>query len=223
MRTLPDGSDVPWWRVINGKGEVSARAAVHGERVQRALLEAEGVRFDRRGRIDLDRFGWNPARPTDPDDSRPSVKRSVAVAILEPGRTGRLLVVRRPPDDPDLPLAWGLPAASLRRGETWEAAARRAARQKLGVAIRLGRMRGEGKTQRSSTTLRMRLFEATLTRGAPDVHQEEAGVTRYTACRWAEPRALAPAARRGSLCCRLGLEVYTAKGSGAEPRSGNSR
>jgi methylated-DNA-protein-cysteine methyltransferase-like protein len=223
MRTLPDGNDVPWWRVVNGKGEISTRAAVHGERVQRALLEAERVRFDRHGRIDMDRFGWNPERASDPDERRPSVKRSAAVAILEPGKTGRLLLVRRPANDPDLPRAWGLPAASLRRGETWEAAARRAVREKLGVSIRLGRMRREGETQRSSTRLRMRLFEANLTRGTPDVHQKVDGVTRYTACRWADPHALAPAARRGSLCCRLGLEVYAANGFDGEPRSGKPR
>jgi ADP-ribose pyrophosphatase YjhB (NUDIX family) len=223
MRTLPDSNDVPWWRVVNGRGEISTRAAVHGEQVQRALLEAEGVRFDRQGRIDWGRFGWNPERGSDPDESRPAVKRSSTVAILEPGRTGRLLLVRRPPDDPDLPRAWGLPAASLRRGETWEAAARRAAREKLGISVRLGRMRSEGETQRSRMTLRMRLFEATITRGAPDVAQDVAGVTRYTACKWADAQALVPAARRGSLCCRLGLDVYADKPRSGEPRSGKPR
>ena len=59
LSVLPDGTDVPWWRVVNRNGEISARGAVHAVRLQRALLESEGVKFDRRGRIDWKRFGWN--------------------------------------------------------------------------------------------------------------------------------------------------------------------
>ena len=50
---------LPWHRVINALGEVSARAAGSPmARVQRGLLEAEGVRFDVRGRVDLKRYQW---------------------------------------------------------------------------------------------------------------------------------------------------------------------
>jgi methylated-DNA-protein-cysteine methyltransferase related protein len=59
LSVLPDGTDVPWWRVVNRNGEISARGAIHAVRLQRALLESEGVKFDRRGRIDWKRFGWN--------------------------------------------------------------------------------------------------------------------------------------------------------------------
>lgn len=55
MAALPDGSPVPWHRVINHKGEISLR---EGAARQRALLEAEGVLFDLKGRIDLSRYGW---------------------------------------------------------------------------------------------------------------------------------------------------------------------
>lgn len=59
MAALSDDHDVPWHRVINGRGEISARAGGTAfERIQRVLLEAEGVVFDERGRIDLDAFGW---------------------------------------------------------------------------------------------------------------------------------------------------------------------
>lgn len=47
--------DVPWQRVINSQGKVSARS---GAEAQRQILEAEGIIFDARGRIDLKRFGW---------------------------------------------------------------------------------------------------------------------------------------------------------------------
>jgi methylated-DNA-protein-cysteine methyltransferase related protein len=65
LRALPDGSRLPWHRVINARGEVSPRAGLGLEEgFQRHLLEREAVRFDARGRVDLDRFGWEPrARP----------------------------------------------------------------------------------------------------------------------------------------------------------------
>jgi len=62
LHALPHGSRVPWQRVINARGELSPRAAPDAERLQRALLEAEGVCFDARGRVDLARFGWRPRR-----------------------------------------------------------------------------------------------------------------------------------------------------------------
>lgn len=51
--------DVPWHRVVNARGEISARrGGGPAEKVQRALLESEGVRFETSGRIDLEEFGW---------------------------------------------------------------------------------------------------------------------------------------------------------------------
>jgi methylated-DNA-protein-cysteine methyltransferase related protein len=60
LHDLPDGSDVPWHRVINARGEVSPRAAPGWEGYQRHLLEEEGIRFDPRGRMDLERHRWDP-------------------------------------------------------------------------------------------------------------------------------------------------------------------
>lgn len=58
MAAVPPGSNVPWQRVVNHKGEVSPRRSGGGELRQRQALEAEGVRFDFRGRIDLKTYGW---------------------------------------------------------------------------------------------------------------------------------------------------------------------
>ncbi|RMH17404.1 MAG: MGMT family protein [Gemmatimonadetes bacterium] len=60
LARLPDDSDVPWWRVINGRGVVSTPDLHHHARIQRALLEHDGIRFGPDGRIDWERFGWEP-------------------------------------------------------------------------------------------------------------------------------------------------------------------
>ncbi len=49
--------DVPWQRVINSQGKVSLRPSGGGES-QREMLEAEGVIFDERDRVDLKIYAW---------------------------------------------------------------------------------------------------------------------------------------------------------------------
>ena len=64
LRSTPDGLEVPWHRVINAQGTVSPRGGLGWEEgYQRHLLEEEGVVFNERGKIDLDRFGWDPDGP----------------------------------------------------------------------------------------------------------------------------------------------------------------
>ena len=58
MAALTAHSGVPWQRVVNHKGEISLRKGGEGELRQRRLLEAEGVRFSLRGRIDLKVYAW---------------------------------------------------------------------------------------------------------------------------------------------------------------------
>lgn len=58
LRALPDGSDVPWWRVINARGEISIPRSGHARPLQRALLRDDGVPFGENGRVDLRAFGW---------------------------------------------------------------------------------------------------------------------------------------------------------------------
>jgi methylated-DNA-protein-cysteine methyltransferase-like protein len=55
LRELPEGSAVPWFRVLNAAGKLSLTR--EGASLQRSLLEAEGVIFEN-GRVDLKRFGW---------------------------------------------------------------------------------------------------------------------------------------------------------------------
>ncbi len=60
LRVVPDGVDVPWHRVVNAQGKISARGDALGhEDLQAALLEREGVRFAGNA-ISLAHYGWKP-------------------------------------------------------------------------------------------------------------------------------------------------------------------
>jgi methylated-DNA-protein-cysteine methyltransferase-like protein len=59
LHRCPD--DVPWHRVVNVSGRCSTdRLPDLPTGLQRSLLEGEGVAFGLDGRIDLDRFIWDP-------------------------------------------------------------------------------------------------------------------------------------------------------------------
>jgi methylated-DNA-protein-cysteine methyltransferase related protein len=54
-----DSPDIPWHRVINAQGRISAAERRAEGDLQRAMLEDEGIRFDGDGRIDLDVYQWD--------------------------------------------------------------------------------------------------------------------------------------------------------------------
>jgi methylated-DNA-protein-cysteine methyltransferase related protein len=58
MAALPDGTDVPWHRVVNRSGRISLPQTGHGYQRQKMLLEIEDVGFDEEERIDLEQFRW---------------------------------------------------------------------------------------------------------------------------------------------------------------------
>jgi 8-oxo-dGTP diphosphatase len=109
-----------------------------------------------------------------------------------------LLLVRRPDDDEDLPGVWGLPAVSLAAGESEEDAVRRAGRDKLGVELEPIERVGREQT--------MTDWEACIVSGEPAVPQPGPH-TQYAELRFGEPVELVPAAREGSLCCRVLLRA----------------
>jgi len=51
--------DLPWQRVINGQGKISLPSESKGAAIQRERLEQEGIEFDSRDRVDLQRYGWD--------------------------------------------------------------------------------------------------------------------------------------------------------------------
>jgi methylated-DNA-protein-cysteine methyltransferase related protein len=60
LRNLPRSraKEVPWQRVINAGGRISARGDVERPTVQERLLKKEGIVFDRSGKTNLVIFGW---------------------------------------------------------------------------------------------------------------------------------------------------------------------
>lgn len=56
MAASPEG--VPWQRVINSQGKISLGRG-EAATIQRSLLEAEGIQFDERERVNLSRYGWS--------------------------------------------------------------------------------------------------------------------------------------------------------------------
>lgn len=59
MAGLPDESLVPWHRVINSQGKLALRKEGGAESPeQRRRLTAEGVFFDRHGRVDFEQVAW---------------------------------------------------------------------------------------------------------------------------------------------------------------------
>jgi methylated-DNA-protein-cysteine methyltransferase-like protein len=60
LHALPVHSTVPWHRVLNARGVISLPGGTGLE--QRMRLEAEGIRFDARGRVKLADVQWRPRR-----------------------------------------------------------------------------------------------------------------------------------------------------------------
>lgn len=98
LGALPFDTDVPWWRVVNVRGGISApRWDGRGLR-QRDLLEREGVEFDARGRVASPRFWWDPSetgggRPAAgrAGGGRPGAPGSVRDAgVADAGEAGRV-------------------------------------------------------------------------------------------------------------------------------------
>jgi hypothetical protein len=127
------------------------------------------------------------------------VKRSISLVIEGPAG---VLLVRRPDDDDNLPGVWGLPATSLRQGESEHDALLRAGREKLGVEVEPLRPVGE----ETGDLVSMRDWAARVVEGTPEVPQPGEG-TQYVSLRWGNTAELAPAARAGSLCARVLLRA----------------
>lgn len=62
LSQLPDGSTLPWHRVVAAGGRLSLAADAPSGVEQRARLRVEGV-LSHNGRVDIRRHGWRPQEP----------------------------------------------------------------------------------------------------------------------------------------------------------------
>lgn len=121
------------------------------------------------------------------------VKISVAVLIKN---ADRILAVRRPNNDDELPGIWGLPAGSYRGSETLQDLVRRIGKDKLNVELTPVRKLARGVQRRKRYRLEMELWEA-----------EMSGEPQHPAWKWAKGDTLKPGESQGSLCCHLALKT----------------
>jgi len=133
------------------------------------------------------------------------LKKAVAFVIYhEDGH--RILAVLRPEDDRHLPNLRGLPAGTLKEGESFEDCVLRSGQEKLGVTLQIVGLVGEGQLERENYVLLMKEFEVEIIKGEPVAPQDALGVTQYQEWKWAEPQELVEAAGMGSLCSQLFLK-----------------
>ena len=59
LHVNPEFGKIPCHRVVNKDGRPATGFAFGGPGIQRAMLEAEGVKFTEDGLIDLAKYGWN--------------------------------------------------------------------------------------------------------------------------------------------------------------------
>ena len=55
---LPEGSKLPWFRVINSQGKISLKGRDLDR--QKANLEAEGIEVSELGKVSLRKYKWQP-------------------------------------------------------------------------------------------------------------------------------------------------------------------
>jgi methylated-DNA-protein-cysteine methyltransferase-like protein len=65
---LPEGTDLPWHRVVNTRGYVPSRGRWWGAFEQIGRLRGEGIEVDDQGNLDLEAHRWDgrDARPRRP-------------------------------------------------------------------------------------------------------------------------------------------------------------
>lgn len=59
LKGLPEGTELPWHRVVNARGYVPSRGRWWGARIQIERLRGEGIQVDELGNLDLERHRWD--------------------------------------------------------------------------------------------------------------------------------------------------------------------
>jgi len=59
LKGLPQGTEVPWQRVVKAHGQVANWGGGFGAMLQMERLRAEGVEVSEAGDLDLERYRWD--------------------------------------------------------------------------------------------------------------------------------------------------------------------
>jgi methylated-DNA-protein-cysteine methyltransferase-like protein len=58
LHSCSEKEKLPWWRVVNRKGQIALKPG-YGFEEQESLLLEEDIEVDRSGKIDLERYLWD--------------------------------------------------------------------------------------------------------------------------------------------------------------------
>lgn len=58
LKGLPEGTELPWHRVVNARGYVPSKGRWWGALEQIARLGAEGIQVDELGNLDIGEYQW---------------------------------------------------------------------------------------------------------------------------------------------------------------------
>ncbi len=59
LKGLPEGTELPWHRVVNTRGYVPSKGRWWGAQVQIQRLREEGIEVDELGNLDLESYRWD--------------------------------------------------------------------------------------------------------------------------------------------------------------------
>jgi methylated-DNA-protein-cysteine methyltransferase-like protein len=91
MNETPDRLAVPAQRVISKDGTLTGGWAFGGVQRMRAMLEAEGVAFDDKGRADMKRHAWEPLKDLDEAERARVLAEADALPVTPSANLLRLL------------------------------------------------------------------------------------------------------------------------------------
>ena len=134
-------------------------------------------------------------------------KFAIAVALQNPNNPSQILVVKRPPEDENLPNVWGLPAVVVEEDELPEVAVKRLGLEKLSTSIEPVSYLGIKRADRGSYELILMDIVANLIGEPPSVIDAPTNNTKYVDQKWTSDFSiLLEAATKGSLCSQIFLE-----------------
>jgi len=138
-------------------------------------------------------------------------REAVSIAIFDKDRN--FLVVKRENKSHD-PFGgmWSIPTVIIQDGESHDEAAKRVAKQKLGVSISVGKQIGVGHGNHfTNEPLMLIEYEAEITEGVPSVPQKDQTVIQFDEFKFTnDPSILFPAAQRNSQCTQILLNYLGA-------------